>query len=835
MNKSLLIFFLLLSQIGISQVRNGCITIDFESFPDGTVPFDGMIISDQFQAEFGLTFSLENGQLPRLAQVGAPTTAFQSTLGSDTPLPNQEIGEYFLTDDGQLSGTFSPPIILTFQFPIDSFAGCILDMDGGESFIIHARDEFDEIILADTIYDGDIGTGDGLATCWGFNLDGCEGSVYSIRYQGTRPLPSFGMGMDRFSFCYSGIRIRTNVEDIQCDQLGSILIESQTSEVYQFSLDGINFSENGLFENLDVGTYTVFVLDENNCPSSFPVELLSAEPIIQNAVSANTTCGEDNGIIEIIVSPDNGATYSIDAVNFQESNIFTDLAPDDYTITVIDENNCVLYAQVTIEPSFGPEVNEIILENDECENSIGGITINPEIGTSSYMFSIDGINFQESPFFVDLIAGEYEVLVRDDMNCIYSEMVVLQTTPKLTIEDIPTSNATCESDNGSIEIIISGGEGPFQYSIDGQNFQEDALFKDIPSDVYNLTVIDMNGCSDMAVVIIESPVQSFIDNLDYEDTQCNEENGSIAVNVTPSAGVEYSIDGIEFQSLPSFENLAPGEYTITIKDPNGCVTSQMQSILPSVVPQIDDYDTEVEQCEKVNGSLAIFASGGTGLLTYSIDGNSYGNENAFNNLAEGEYILFVKDEMGCIVDEVIYLDGTPVVNITSIDVTPPDCFMDNASLEINLLGGTGNLQMSINEGLLQENNIFTDLTDGNYEIYVVDDLGCESRSSISVNMPTCDIYIPSVITANNDGNNDLFVIQTNIRYRANVIDYRIYDRWGNLVYLLDPFEIHDTNAKWWDGFFNDEPAVQGMYTYLIEILHPNGETELFAGDLTLLR
>jgi len=831
----ILLLLSLIASLGYGQVKNGCITIDFENFPDGTAPFDGMTISNQYQAEFGLTFSLETGGFPRLAQVGGVTTAFQSSLGNDTPMPNQDIGEYFITDDGILSGTFSPPIILNFQFPIDSFAGCILDMDGGESFIIHARDEFDNIILADTIYDGDLGTGDGLATCWGFNLDGCEGSVYSIRYQGTRPSPSFGMGMDNFSFCYSGIRIQTQVEEVKCDQLGSILIESQTSEVYQFSMDGINFSENGLFENLDVGTYTLYILDENGCPANFPIDMTSEEPVIDNVFSSNTTCGEENGIMEVNVFPDNGATYSIDGTNFQESNIFTDLPADDYTVTIIDDNNCVLYAQITIDPSSAPGIDQVITADDECQKNIGSITIDPTITMSVYTFSIDGTNFQDTPFFDNLIEGTYEVTVKDEMNCTYSETVEILGTPAVTIEDVPISNATCERDNGSIEFVISGGVGPFQYSIDGVNFQDSELFDDIPSDTYSLVVTDSNGCSDTNFATIESPLQSFIDNVDYDDTRCDEDNGLISVLASPSTGVEYSLDGVEFQTSQYFEDLAPGDYTITIKDPNGCITTQEQSILPSVVPQIDDYDTAAEQCEKTNGSIAIFASGGTGNLSYSLNGNSFGNDSQFSNLSEGDYILYVQDEMGCIVEEPMVLEGTPVVNIASVEVTPPDCFINNAALEIRILGGTGELQISLNNGSLQTENIFTDLPDGNYEIYVVDDLGCESRKSVSVFMPTCDIYIPSVITANNDGDNDLFEIQTNGRYLANVLDYRIYDRWGNLVYLLEPFEIHNNKAKWWDGYFNDEPAVQGMYTYLIEILHPNGVTELFAGDLTLLR
>ncbi|MDA8693183.1 T9SS type A sorting domain-containing protein [Saprospiraceae bacterium] len=257
-----------------AQIENGCISLDFETFPNET-PVSGLVLSDQFEDAFGLTFRLEGGGFPVLAEVGGdPAEAFGSAFGNDTPAPGNDIGQFFLTDDGQLSGLTSPPIILDFEFPIDSFAGCILDMDFQEFFIIQALDEVGNIILEERFDAGDPNTGDGVLTCWGFNLPGCEGSIYSIRYAGFRPASSpgaFGLGMDFFSFCYSGLRIDTEVTSATCNELGSIEIFSTTDEVYEYSLDGINFSLNGFFDQLDAGTQEIFVMDDEGCITSVEV------------------------------------------------------------------------------------------------------------------------------------------------------------------------------------------------------------------------------------------------------------------------------------------------------------------------------------------------------------------------------------------------------------------------------------------------------------------------------------------------------------------------------------------------------------------------------------
>lgn len=61
--------------------------------------------------------------------------------GSDTPAPNQNIGTFFITDDGKLLGLGSIPLIVRFNNPVDSVSAIILDMDFDETFTVEARDE----------------------------------------------------------------------------------------------------------------------------------------------------------------------------------------------------------------------------------------------------------------------------------------------------------------------------------------------------------------------------------------------------------------------------------------------------------------------------------------------------------------------------------------------------------------------------------------------------------------------------------------------------------------------------------------------------------------------
>jgi hypothetical protein len=172
--------------------------VDFESIPGVGAPTEGLVISNQFFATAGITFALEGGGNPVIAQMGPPTTAFEGFGGAgDTPAPGQGIGSFFLTDDGILSGLTSPPLIVNYIVPTATASGVILDIDFDETFSIDARDSSGAVLQTITIQAGDPVTGNGMATPWSFNRSSAD--VWSIRFAGSRTAAgAFGLGFDNF-------------------------------------------------------------------------------------------------------------------------------------------------------------------------------------------------------------------------------------------------------------------------------------------------------------------------------------------------------------------------------------------------------------------------------------------------------------------------------------------------------------------------------------------------------------------------------------------------------------------------------------------------------------
>lgn len=500
---------------GGQDVMSGCVNIDFEAI-NGEPVFDGMVISDQYFNTFGLTFSLEDGTSPVIAQVGFPTTAFGGpgfgTDGSDTPAPGVDIGQFFLTDDGVLAGLTSPALILDFVNPLDSIAGCILDIDFDETFIMHARDIDGNVLLADTIRAGDPGTGDGELSCWGFNLEGCEGTIYSLRMEGTRESAgAFGLGVDYLSFCLSGIDLVNNlipiVENTYCDlENGSITLTNQVGSPLTYSIDSINFQESPVFENLGPGAYTIYVMNENGCTGLMDLPVLVDVPLnTDDLIVDHTTCNESNGSLFVMSNDSLDNSYSIDGVNFQNSQFFGDLQPGDYMLTKVDQFGCEYFEPFTIEPSLEPQLEISSLFDESCFLENGEIVLNGTPSEGNATYSLNGGPGQTSPIFDNLIAGDYLLSMIDEDNCVVSIEATLDNIGILIIEDLELLDPTCESREGSITVIASGGIGELSFGLDSLPFQSSNIFEAIEPGSYLIEVRDSEGCAATDSLFVPSP------------------------------------------------------------------------------------------------------------------------------------------------------------------------------------------------------------------------------------------------------------------------------------------------------------------------------------------
>lgn len=236
---------------------------------------------------------------------------------------------------------------------------------------------------------------------------------------------------------------------------------------------------------------------------------------------------------------------------------------------------------------------------------------------------------------------------------------------------------------------------------------------------------------------------------------CGQTNGTIAVAIPGSANYQYRLNGGTFQASPSFAGLGPGTYTVAVKDETGCQTEQSVTVVASVAPTIDNLKTTPPRCGAATGELTLTATGGTGALTYSLDGTTFQSQPLFRSLPGGNYTVYVRDAKSCQVTRAVSLPVSFSVGIAGVSTKPVTCGQTDGSVTVTTTGGSGAVQYSADGMTFQPGNTLSGLKAGTYAVQVRDGAGCTATQSVPVGGSTLVIDSlkltpPRCLTANGE-------------------------------------------------------------------------------------
>ncbi len=303
----------------------------------------------------------------------------------------------------------------------------------------------------------------------------------------------------------------------QCNQgNGSLIIQASggTGEL-RYSIDSIFFQADGRFKNLAPQSYSLWVMDAAGCfaKGQASIDSLGGAAIL-SAEIGNTSCGQQNGWITIATDSIFGTSYSLDGLNFQNENNFVALAAQAYHLTIVDKNGCMDTLTVEIAPSTTPALRILSTLPETCERKDGSVIVQGTGGISPYQFSLDGNTFQEADTFSHLSKGRYTLYIIDQAACLDSNYAEINAKAGLNIIDVVTQPTACSEPSGSIEINVSGGTAPFEYTIDNHPAQFVPSFEQLGFGDYFIQVSDASGClADTLVKITRTGCPLYIPNV----------------------------------------------------------------------------------------------------------------------------------------------------------------------------------------------------------------------------------------------------------------------------------------------------------------------------------
>jgi gliding motility-associated-like protein len=352
---------------------------------------------------------------------------------------------------------------------------------------------------------------------------------------------------------------------------------------FTYSLDG-GAPQSGAnpytFTNVPAGPHTVTITDNFGCNIIINVIVVAGPALTANVTSSATSCsGATNGTIT--VTPTSGTapyTWSLDgapAVPGASPFTFTNVPAGNHTVVVTDAVSCVTNS-IPVTVNAGPTLTTTVTVTDALCNggATGRITVNqPAIGVPPFQYSLDGIIWQASNIFNGLIAGNYTVYFRESLGCQGSQPVTV-SEPSAMTSSAATVAAICNGQpDGIITITAGGGIAPYQYSIDGGvNWQASNIFNR-GAGTYTIIIRDANNCTRSQSATVTEPALLTANSVNSNASCDGGNDGVITVNAAGgNSGYAYSIDGVNFQASNIF-NVAPGPYTITVRDNLGCIAS----------------------------------------------------------------------------------------------------------------------------------------------------------------------------------------------------------------------------------------------------------------------
>jgi len=452
-------------------------------------------------------------------------------------------------------------------------------------------------------------------------------------------------------------------------------------------------------------------------------------------------------------------------------------------------------------------------------NGEATVTVNDSTGLAPFTFQWNDDLNQTTQTATNLCEGSYQVIVSDANNCTDTLLVNVITIPF----DLSTSiqQPGCLQSNGAIS--IDPYDPSYSY-IWTPNVSSSNSASNLTQGTYNI-VISQGFCTLDTTIVLQNPIP-FSTSVSVNQTTCGNDNGVIVFTNTPSGNYTYSwTNNISLTNNAS--GISPGIYQISISD-NICIFDTSIVIQPSFGLN-STAQTLNSSCEQNNGAINLTISP-PGTYSFSWNPNVSNSANGIDLLA-GTYAISYTDGL-CSNDTIISLLTTPLPTLIQSTFSNPYCGLENGNILINgAVGGTAPYSYSFNGLQIQENDSILNIGIGNYPITVIDGNGCSytQTSSFTMTSGISNIFIPNVLTANNDLTNDLWKIQASCMDK---IECQIFNRWGNKLFEFDNLDS-GWNGKTSDGFQVEE----GVYFYKVtfDYFGDDKEEGVFHGHITVIR
>lgn len=500
--------------------------------------------------------------------------------------------------------------------------------------------------------------------------------------------------------------------------------------------------------------------------------------------------------------------------------------------------------------------NTVLKASNGCDSIISlQLIIDERIMSTDTLHICDGdtLHIGDKSFTSE---GTHQTLIRTQEGCIIDLTIYLKVIQCNIQSSSIVENVQCNGDeSGAIVLTVENGTGPFEYKCikvenPSVNFQgvitdvgESTVISGVGEGHYQIFVNDEFGNSHVNNIFVNQPAAIGINILTsdyngYEVSCSGIEDGSISAEVAGGTP-PYSI---YFPDLDIYDNMVEGlnegQYLIEITDANGCIQSNTVRLIAPETLKPDIQISNPDCTEENSGIIQIREmTGGVAPYRYSLNNSVFSEEYLFKNLSSGSYVINISDRNGCITVDTIILIGAVIPEIYAGQDSFDIKLGETVQLSIEIQPEDATVAWSPAEHLsCHDCRVTTSLplTTSLFVAEVTSADGCTRAKQFIVNVQKIRSFILSdIFSPNGDNLNDRLTYFADNDV-ALIQDFRIYDRWGNAIFMIDQLTPGHKEIPW-EAVYNGKKVESGTYTYSVKVIYIDQESIQYKGSLTLLK
>ncbi len=285
-----------------------------------------------------------------------------------------------------------------------------------------------------------------------------------------------------------------------------------------------------------------------------------------------------------------------------------------------------------------------------------------------------------------------------------------------------------------------------------------------------------------------------------------------------------------------------GNYNLLVTNQFGCTQTDAVTVGALLAPPIfEGFGQKAISCFGENdGQITVGnVSGGTPPYEFALNSGPFTNTTTYGPLAPGTYTLEVVDANGCVATSDSIVLDEPVEVLADLGADLLFKLGDTAQVDLQLTVPFSQLGSIVWEPLLdslhagQATQVFLPTKPLEVQVTVKDTNGCEATDRLEIRVDRRrNIYVPTVFTPAAGDNNIITIYGGNDV--ASIKYFQIYDRWGAMVHETTNFQPGDL-SKGWSGNIDGKAAQPAVFVWVAAVVFKDGATEIFGGDVAIVR